>query len=176
MNKKLEQLNTEDFLMVYQIMEQSFPPCERRTYEKELELLKNPNYHVFVMKKDNMDIVGFLATWELETFRFVEHFAIQQAARGLGIGSEMMKEYLSYENKPVFIEVEEPDTMMSKRRIDFYKRLGFVYNGFGYLQPCLQDNTTEVSLKIMSYPAGITQSEFNHFRDEVFSKVYGIAI
>ena len=39
----------QDFDFVYQLMEQSFPPNERRTYEEQKALLNNSRYNISIV-------------------------------------------------------------------------------------------------------------------------------
>lgn len=80
----------------------------------------------------------------------------------------MLKEYLERSKKPVFIEVEGQKTRDAKRRVEFYRRLGFSLSKFGYIQPALQNTSQELYLKIMSYPSKITKEEFHDFKRTFF--------
>lgn len=175
MKKILEDLDVKEFSMVYGIMRQAFPDAEIRTYEKAYALLDNQGYQISVIQDYENHIGGFIAAWDFVKFRFIEHFAVSKRIRGAGIGSEMMKEYLNQNKKPVIIEVEGLETRDAKRRVEFYRRLGFSLSKFGYLQPALQNTSHELYLKIMSYPSDITEDEFHNFKRVVFSQVYETA-
>lgn len=164
----------QDFNAVYRIMEQSFPKCERRTYEKACELLLNPGYHVYAVREKSGGICGFIASWNFDGFRFVEHFAISENMRSNGIGSKMMGKYMTLSRFPVCLEVEAADTETAKRRIGFYRRLGFILNDYGYIQPNLQDSDRKVLLKIMSYPYGLRKPEFLMLKEVLRTQVYGM--
>lgn len=166
-------LKEESFTEIYQIMEQSFPKCEIRTYEKAIKLLNNPRYYIYAARKEDRSICGFISSWHFEKFIFVEHFAVLNDMRGGGIGSRMMREYLGQNKLPVYLEVEAADTAITKRRISFYQRLGFILTDFGYIQPNLQKSDQKVFLNIMGYPYGPTKSEFDKFKEVLFSQVYG---
>lgn len=175
MKEILKNLDVKEFSMVYEIMNQAFPNTEIRTYEKAYALLHNPGYQISVIHDSENHIGGFIAAWNFDKFRFIEHFAVSERIRGAGIGSEMMKEYLNQSKKPVFIEVEEQQTKDAKRRVEFYRRLGFSLSKFGYMQPALQNTSQELYLEIMSYPSAIMENEFYDFKSVVFSEVYAIA-
>ena len=70
--------------------------------------------------------VGFITGWLFDGYTYVEHFAIDPAASNGGIGAEAMKQFLVFCGTPVVLEVEMPTDEMSKRRIGFYERLGFI--------------------------------------------------
>lgn len=171
---KLELLKTEDFPIVYKIMEQSFPPFERRPYDKCLNILSNPNYHIYISKSNDRVINGFLSAWEFENFIFIELFAVDKRWRGLKIGSRMMKAFLNTTVKSVVLEVEAFDTALAKRRIKFYKRLNFFLNDFGYYQPTPPKYTNKVLLKLMSYPYPMDKEKLKEIKKEIFNKAYNI--
>jgi ribosomal protein S18 acetylase RimI-like enzyme len=176
MNTQLELLQKQDFLAVYQIMNEAFPACERRTYDKALQLLDNPLYSIFTFKNPENRIESFIASWEFEHFKFIEHFAVASHSRGTGIGSQMLLTYLQLDQKPVILEVEDLNTVPAKRRITFYERLGFKLTDFGYMQPALQDTSTHLPLKIMSFPIKIKTKDFLNIKKELYSNVYGMTI
>jgi ribosomal protein S18 acetylase RimI-like enzyme len=170
---ELFELKREDFKKVYTLMERSFPPEEVRSYENGITILSDPNYRILISKNEAGEILGFIAEWDLGTSIFVEHFAVDQTLRGGGIGSGMMAAYLSQATKPVMLEVEDEKTEINERRIVFYQRLGFYWSDYGYHQPVIRgDVTKQIPLKIMSYPEPLTAESFEHFRHQVFSKIY----
>lgn len=173
MSKHMVAMKKEEFDKVFEIMEKAFPLSERRNYANQKALLGHPRYKISVYKQEE-DILGFMATWEFETFHFVEHFAVDSKARGLGIGSLMIKEFLEETSKEVFLEVELPETDYAKRRIGFYERIGFHFNAYKYLQPPLQEGQAFLPLRVMSYPAAIGQKALDEFRKAVYKEVYGI--
>ena len=63
--------------------------------------------------------VGFITGWLFDGYTYVEHFAIDPAARNGGIGAEAMKQFLVFCGTSVVLEVEMPTDEMSKRRISF---------------------------------------------------------
>jgi ribosomal protein S18 acetylase RimI-like enzyme len=160
------------FHEVFSIMESSFPISEFRTREAQEALLKNPRYRLITDKNDNGKVMAFMAVWEFPEFRFVEHIAVDPAARGKGAGDKLMRGYIEVSKTPVLLEVEPPEDEWSRRRIGFYERLGFCLNTYDYLQPPLREGQADLPLKIMSHTRPLTTEEFNHFRDTVYRDVY----
>lgn len=168
----LTNINHEDFNSFYELMSEAFPPIERRKLENQKKLLENDFYNI-VGYKENDRVIAFIASWEFENFNFIEHFAVDNSYRGNGIGSKILKQYLNkYKNKPVFLEVEYPEDNYSKRRIEFYKRLGFSLNDYEYVQPPLEKGNELLPLKIMSYPKESNNKQLNRFRNNVYKHVY----
>ncbi|MDN3956563.1 GNAT family N-acetyltransferase [Sporolactobacillus laevolacticus] len=176
MTSELTHIKIQDFDLVYELMNHSFPSIEFRPRDKQFELLKRPNFTIYARyNSSDQTLDGFIAEWSFADFCFVEHFAVQPYLRGHGVGSEMMRQYLNQAKKQVLIEVEEPVTDLAIRRIHFYQRLGFVFSAFGYIQPDLRNSgEKEVTLRMMNYPTPLTKPEFLQRKKEIFQQVYGM--
>ena len=106
---------------------ESFPEVERRDFSLVRNLVRDESrFIVYALSKESR-YVGFITGWLFDGYTYVEHFAIDPAARNGGIGAEAMKQFLVFCGTPVVLEVEMPTDEMSKRRIGFYERLGFEY-------------------------------------------------
>ncbi len=158
---------------IYNIMKEAFPKHEMRTYEDQLALLNQNNYHISILESENK-VVAFITSWELESFYFIEHFATAKNVRGKGLGSQLLKNYITASDKPIVLEVEPATSDIAKRRIEFYKRFGFHLNDYKYFQPALQNDTSSCELKIMSYPNPLSQGEFEICRKVLYRNVYKI--
>ncbi len=162
-----------NFDEIFEIMDEAFPNSEMRTYEEQKKLLDNDKYNIYVKKNESGLVVGFLAYWTLESCTFFEHLAVSKKFRGNGIGKQIILENAENFKKPIFFEIEPPNTEIAKRRIDFYKRLGFKLNNFYYEQPALRKNEKPQQLLIMSYPEPISEQNFVEYKKEIYSNVYG---
>lgn len=159
------------FKEFYSILEKSFLREEYRSFENQKALLKKDFYKILFCKEDNK-VIGIMALWELGEFLFVEHFAVNPDFRNLGIGGKMMKFILENCKNTVILEVELPYNDINKRRIAFYERAGFVYNGFEYYQSPLNEGDKPLPLRIMSYPKGICEEEFLSVKSKLLKFVY----
>lgn len=171
MNRSFRVISENDFLDVYKLMQVSFPPSEFRTYEEQLALFKRPNYKVYVFEENNV-MLAFVAEWILTGIHFIEHFAVNPELRGHGIGSEITSEYLKQISTSVVIEVEAADTSIAKRRIAFYERSGFALSNIEYIQPLLRKTSTDVLLRLMHFPAEISEETLYEAKREIFQAVY----
>lgn len=169
--KKFQYSNFDSF---FKLMNEAFPSVERRSYEGQKKLLYEDLYNIIADKDDYENINAFIATWEFSDFNFIEHFAVASKMRGNGMGTLMLNEYLYKCNKPIFLEVELPENNISRRRIEFYKRLGFELNNFEYLQPPMQKQHDFLPLIVMSYPRSVDEIEFMNFKNIIYDKVYKI--
>ena len=75
----------------------------------------------------------------------------------------------------ICLEVEFPDNEISRRRIGFYERNGFVLNNYPYIQPPISEGRNPVPLKIMTTDKGITEEQFNKIRALLYKYVYNVS-
>ena len=161
----LQRINETDFPEIYRIMQASFSDDEYRPYDEQLALFEEPEYRIYYMP------AGFLAVWEFESFIYIEHFAVDPALRNSGTGAmqhELVKQY----QKPICLEVELPEDELTRRRIGFYERNGFVFNEYPYIQPPISKGKSPVPLRIMTYRSEITREEFQKMKEILYRRVY----
>lgn len=166
----LRKTDEKDFAQIFAIMEQSFPEDERRPFEEQLALFSEPRYSLYALGEEK--IKAFIAAWEFEDFIFIEHFAVDKDFRNSGIGSLVLKEFLSMQSKRVCLEVEPPETEIAKRRIDFYIRNGFFLNEYDYFQPPISKGKKEIPLMIMTSEDCTQEGEFFCIRSTLYTEVY----
>ena len=162
----LQRINETDFPEIYRIMQDSFSDDEYRPYDEQLALFEEPEYRIYYMP------AGFLAVWEFESFIYIEHFAVDPALRNSGTGSAMLQELVKQYQKPICLEVELPEDELTRRRIGFYERNGFVFNEYPYIQPPISKGKSPVPLRIMTYRSEITREEFQKMKEILYRRVY----
>lgn len=169
----LKKLNKEDFAAVFQIMDSSFPEDERRSEEEQKKLLDKPEYTIYGITDQNI-LIGFLSVWDLSEFIYIEHFAISRNYRNGGRGRDFLNSLLSTVSKKIVLEVEPPETELTKRRIGFYQRNGFFYNDYNYMQLAYSPEKAPVPLKLMTFPEAISAREFEKIRDCIYKEIFGV--
>ena len=162
----LQRINETNFPEIYRIMQASFSDDEYRPYDEQLALFEEPEYRIYYMP------AGFLAVWEVESFIYIEHFAVDPALRNSGTGSAMLQELVKQYQKPICLEVELPEDELTRRRIGFYERNGFVFNEYPYIQPPISKGKSPVPLRIMTYKSEITREEFQKMKEILYRRVY----
>lgn len=162
----LQRINETNFPEIYRIMQASFSDDEYRPYDEQLALFEEPEYRIYYMP------AGFLAVWEFESFIYIEHFAVDPALRNSGTGSAMLQELVKQYQKPICLEVELPEDELTRRRIGFYERNGFVFNEYPYIQPPISKGKSPVPLRIMTYGSAITQDTFEEMKRVLYQRVY----
>lgn len=158
---------------IYQIMTESFPEQELRSYQGQKDLLDHPWYHIYT-RREQEKLLGFLTYWSLPSCVFIEHLATTERSRGKGIGRELMLECLAGTELPVFLEIEPivEKNIITNRRAEFYKRLGFYVNEFPYQQQPLQYLHRPLDLWVMSYGKTYSEDEFMPYKKEIYAEVY----
>lgn len=162
----LQRINETNFPEIYRVMQASFSDDEYRPYDEQLALFEEPEYRIYYMP------AGFLAVWEFESFIYIEHFAVDPALRNSGTGSAMLQELVKQYQKPICLEVELPEDELTRRRIGFYERNGFVFNEYPYIQPPISKGKSPVPLRIMTYRSEITREEFQKMKEILYRRVY----
>ena len=159
---------------VCRIYEQSFPIDERRDIPELLELLSSQQDFSLYAICDAHGVVGMLSSWMLDGWMYIEHFAIDEAARGKGIGREVLRMFLSNSVLPVVLEVEPPTDLATRRRITFYRSEGFeLHDTYRYIQPSYGEGRSTVELRLMTYcaPDACNLDDLAHL---LHRRVYGV--
>ena len=161
---------------VYKIMEENFPPDERRSYEGQKALMDEDNYCVYTVEEDGV-IIAFFAVWFLDGFVFGEHLAVDKKYHNKGIGTDLIKRVLNSIDVPMVLEIElENSSDMAKRRGDFYRRLGYNINNFEYSQPSYGEGKSEIPMHLVSYPDALDEDEFAMYKKSIFKEIYKLEL
>jgi ribosomal protein S18 acetylase RimI-like enzyme len=171
--KKLKSPDSADFREAWKICESSLPSDERRSLSRQLKIFDNRKYE-FSAVYEKRNIIGVLATWKFDNFILIEHLAIRKGLRGHGLGTQLMKEYISKRHARFLLETERPRTRIARRRIKFYERLGFILSRHDYIQPPYGKGKKAIPMILMSYPNPISKKEFSEIRNEIHRIVYGL--
>lgn len=169
-------LNKADFEKAYLILKQSFPETELRTREDQFGLLQNERYCLYAIKDEKGEMSGVIAVWELpEELLYVDHFAVLPEKRNHGFGGEVLDSFLKWKKKKVVLEVELPEDAITRRRIGFYERHGFVWNDYPYMQPPMRKGQKPFPLRLMTRPEGLDRETYEKYRSCLHHLVYGYA-
>ena len=164
-------LDSSYFDQIYELMEEAFPISERRTYAAQKALFKRDDYMVYgILEHDH--VLAFIAVYETDHLRFVEHLATNADCRGSGIGRHLLEAYLQQTDKTVILEVEHPNHALAKRRIQFYKRIGFSLYEIDYVQPPFHSFEQPLPLYLMSWPKQLNDEQLQRCIYEMYHDVY----
>lgn len=153
----------------------AFPEEERRPLNSLVELLKTSETPFrYTVIRFGIRKVGFITWWKLDGCVYVEHFAIHQKARSHGLGAKALALFCQMnDDSTIVLEVEpEGSTEMASRRINFYKRSGFVpHPDFEYVQPPYTEDLPSVPLMLMTWGA---TADLAKAASQIHRNVYGV--
>ncbi|MBR6756872.1 MAG: GNAT family N-acetyltransferase [Bacteroidaceae bacterium] len=156
-NKRLTSA-AHELSVVQRIYENAFPVDERRDFDVLLALIEGePLFTVEAIVRGS-EVCGFMSWWNMDGWRYIEHFAIDETCRGSGIGRRALHQFLSRtDNVPVVIEVEPPVDDTTRRRITFYQSMGFtLHDDYRYIQPPYAVGRMSVELNLMTWGMGLS--------------------
>lgn len=163
----------EDFEKIFPILEEAFPAVELREREEQEALLEEEAYRLYGVQDEAGRFFAVIAIWELaDDFIFIEHFAVEKNSRNGGIGGKILDWFIDWYGKDVVLEVELPEDDLKKRRIGFYKRHGFVWNDYFYLQMPLRKGQEPMPLRLMTKPRPLDEKMFQRYRKLIYHGVY----
>ncbi len=134
---------------IFRSYEKTFPADERRNQNQFNALFQNPNTKVFIIQQEQENI-GYLITWQVLDFYYIEHFEVFSTFRNRNLGSEILKEFSKIQ--PQLILESEPATQdeIAHRRINFYQRNGFSIVDKNYIQPPYEKGKNALNLWLLS--------------------------
>lgn len=160
------------FESAWRLYEASFSIYERRMIDDQKKTMDHPLYH-FELLISEEGFLGILLWWQFKKLRYVEHYAIMDAQRAKGYGSQVLKDFQSEHRDSILLEVEKPKDETKKRRIAFYQSLGFYLNPYPYIQPAYSKTGNPVPLLLMSWPSSLTHPILEYFIKECHSIIFG---
>lgn len=166
-----ERITEDTFDEIFPLLESAFPVTELREKDRQKAMLAEECYRLYGVKKDGVFAAVF-ATWEIEDFLYIEHFAVREDCRNGGYGGKLLDLLLEKKGCPMVLEVEVPEDEMTRRRIGFYERHGLVYNEYPYLQPPLREGNALLPLRLMTKPGAIDEKTYERYKRLMYQIVY----
>ncbi|WP_461643680.1 GNAT family N-acetyltransferase [Labilibaculum euxinus] len=160
---RLTQTDNTGFLQAWELYGDAFPEEERRELDLQKQIINHANYHFDIVIVDEV-FSGFILWWQFEGLRYIEHLATPIEYRGRGYGKTVVEQLISESHDDIILEVELPDCDSSKRRIDFYERLGFKLNTIDYKQLPMRKNGISPEMFLMTYPDELTAVKLSFFK------------
>lgn len=171
-----KEINTssEHYPFMEALMHTAFPIQERRNDEEQRHNTDyNPLFHSNLII-DNNTPVGLINYWDFKTFRYIEHFAIDNNLRSKGYGQAVITRLKEESKRPMVLEVEEPMDETTQRRISFYQRQGFVLHKHPYLQPPYREGDSWFPLCLMSYGPLDMDKQYEEIKTTIYREIYGV--
>ena len=108
----------------------------------------------------------------MNEFFYIEHFAIATSQRNKGYGENTLQHITSTLNKPIVLEVEKPDDHITQRRINFYKRCGFILHSYPYVQPPYRETDKPLPMFLMTFGEINMERMYEQVKRRIYREVY----
>ena len=164
-------MDANRFEAFFSLLSRSLPPNEHRSFAAQRSLFGRSEYGVLAGECEGK-LCALMALWSFPEFRYLEHFAVDPALRGQGLGGEMLTQYIGENDLPLILEVEPPETEIARRRIGFYTRCGMYLSDFPYAQPPLNEGDGMLPLMLMSSGGILTHEAAAQVRNVLYREVY----
>ena len=166
-----------DYLFAETLLTTSFP-CEeyRDLTEWKTYTLERTLFHNQVAKVEQggeYTPIGLICYWDFGRFIYIEHLATSPQAHNGGYGSQILR-LLQQQNRPLILEVEEPNDEITQRRITFYQRNGFTLWQTPYLQPPYRTGDEMIPLKLMAWGNLSEAEDFEIIKQTIYREVYNV--
>lgn len=174
---RLQRITTRDaglYAYMERLMTVSFPAEEYRPLDELRKITDGrPEFYNNVILQDDVP-VGLMTYWDFGDFCYAEHFAIDPERRNGGYGQRALK-CLCDMTGPIVLEVEMPEEEMAIRRVNFYKRQGFVLWEKDYLQPPYRPGDGFLPMRLMAYGNLDCSRDFVAVRNRIYREAYKVS-
>ena len=158
---RIEANDTERWNKVWKLYEDSFPVAERRKTADHLRACSDDRFHPLSVWEGHQ-LIGLMFFWEWDSYRYLEHLAVNPELRGYGHGSQLLT-HLRDSEHTIILEIDPLINELSVRRLQFYERAGYTLTPYRFVHLPYRLDVDEQELLILSYPEMITQEQHNHF-------------
>ena len=156
------------------IYQTSFPPDEQRTPADNHKVLSHPDFHCMALVDGTGRTTGALTFWDFAKLRYLEHFAMDPGHRSGGHGSRALRELAAISpDRLIVVEIDMPVDPISRRRLGFYERQGYVLNEGVYRHAPYQPGYAAREHRLLSLGRAMTAPEREAFEIGVETIVMG---
>lgn len=146
---------------VQDLYENSFPLAEIRKEYDHLRACEDARFFP-LSAWEGSELVGLMFFWEWDSYRYLEHLAVNPDMRGGGYGSQLLR-YLRDSDHTTILEIDPLSNELSLRRLQFYERSGYTLTPFRFVHLPYRIDGKEEELLILSYPKMLTKEQHNDF-------------
>lgn len=158
---RIEPKDTERWNKVWDLYEESFPVAERRYMEDHINAYSDERFYPLSVWEGHQ-LIGLMFFWEWDSYRYLEHLAVNPELRGHGYGSQLLR-YLRDSEHTIILEIDPLNNELSVRRLQFYERAGFTLTPYRFVHLPYRIDGQEQELLILSYPEMINKEQHNDF-------------
>ncbi len=146
---------------VWSLYEDSFPLAERRKEADHLRACKDDRFFPLSAWEGN-ELIGLMFFWEWNSYRYLEHLAVNPDLRGHGYGSQLLR-HLRDSEHTIILEIDPLSNELSVRRLQFYELAGYTLTPYRFVHLPYRLDGQEQELLILSYPKMISKNQHNDF-------------
>lgn len=161
-----------DFEAISALYISAFPDDERRSVDVLKKMINQQPEMVFYSIILNNLFTGFLILWHFEKFFYIEHLAINDNQRSIGLGKKVIESIKQIFPGIILFEVEPPLDELSVRRIGFYERSGYKTVLKEYMQPPYDKNKKPIPMWVLCNDEQISESDLKEYLTTIRLKVY----
>lgn len=143
----------------------AFPKYEQRSDQGRRNIQHLDDYHLYYFSVDSQ-FVGFIGSWKILDFFYVEHLAISSQLRGQGYGQQVLKMF-SQCAKNIVLEIDPVIDEVSQKRLHFYLRCGFKFNQYSHIHPNYHGEFAPHQLEILSFLHCINNATYQMFNEKL---------
>ncbi len=107
------------------LYETTFPPSERTDEEQFRRMIEHPQMQFHAVYHEE-EPAGFYCLWNLDECYYLLYLATFPQLRNQGIGQKILGHIKETIDKPLFLEAENPVDELTSRRVNYYRRNGFM--------------------------------------------------
>lgn len=172
--KTIIDTDQKEYHLMEKLLTAAFPKEEyRELAELRAYTVKHPLFHNIAIY-DQENFIGLITYWDFDSFYYIEHFATDARERNKGYGQQILSLLTAQLKRPIVLEVELPNDEYAKRRIEFYKRNGFVLWEKEYSQPPYRSGEQELPMALMVQGSLDPEEDYKNVREKLYTEVYGV--
>ncbi|MEN6322035.1 MAG: GNAT family N-acetyltransferase [Proteiniphilum sp.] len=153
--------DNESWKRIWELYEESFPLAERRKADDHLRACGDDRFFP-LSAWEGGELIGLMFFWEWDSYRYLEHLAINPEMRGQGYGSQLLR-HLRDSAHSIILEIDPLSNELSVRRLQFYERSGYTLTPYRFVHLPYRLDAKAQELLILSYPRMITKEQHNDF-------------
>lgn len=151
---------TELFDWAYDLLEESFPPEERRSKDSQLAVLAHPDFRLCVARQNGQKL-GVVTYFVTDDMFYFENFCTEPSLRNCGYGSKILHALIDLAADRLFVlEAELPVDSLTTRRVGFYTRNGMIVNDVDHVMPRYHRDDQDLHLLVLSWQRPVTADEY----------------
>jgi len=154
----IENQHNKYFEKAWQIYEESFPVEEKRTLKEQIKLFDKKSFTMLCYVEEEI-VLAILFYWQIDSYTYLEHFAVNSTLRGRSYGSKILQEFID-NNQHIILEIEPIIDKITQKRLDFYERFDFKVNNHIHFQVPFRKNTQELQLIFLSHKKVLSVEEY----------------